>query len=105
MIAPNASTAAGDRAPIASVTASNLKIIGKGTLKATVDLTISRWRLVRCGALGCEKAGREWIAFPAREWTDRTGARKFANVIEFSDRETADRFRGAALAAVHALAS
>jgi hypothetical protein len=42
MIAPNASTAAGDRAPIASVTASNLKIIGKGTLKATVDLTISR---------------------------------------------------------------
>jgi hypothetical protein len=106
MIAPNAATAAawGDKPPAASVRASNLKMIGKGTLKATVDLTVVEWRLVIRGALWCEKGGRVWIAFPAREWTDRAGTRKFSTVLEFTDRETAGRFQGAALAAVHAIA-
>ena len=53
------------------------------------------------GALQCEKSGREWIAFPAREWTDRAGNRKFSTILEFTDRATAGRFQGAALAAVH----
>jgi hypothetical protein len=53
------------------------KIFGKSTLKATVDLTVPKWCLVIHGALWCEKGGRESIAFPAREWTDRNGTRKF----------------------------
>ena len=106
MIAPNAATAAawGDKPPAASVRASNLKMIAKGTLKATVDLTFVEWRLVIRGALWCDKGGREWIAFLAREWTDETGTRKFSNILEFTDGEKAGRFQGTALAALHAIA-
>ena len=104
MIAPNAAAAWGNKPPAASVRASNLKMIGKDTLKVTVDLTVPKWRLVIHSALWREKDGREWIAFPAREWTDRNGARKFANIIEFTDRDTASRSQRATLAAMHAIA-
>jgi hypothetical protein len=106
MIAPNAATAAGwgDKPPAATVTAANLKFIHKNTLKATVDLTIPKWRLVIRGALWCEKNGREWVAFPAREWVDKNGNRKFSNILEFTDRQTAARFQHAALAAVRVTA-
>jgi hypothetical protein len=48
VIAPDAATAEawGDKPPKASVRASNLKIIGKNALKATVELTIPKWHLV-----------------------------------------------------------
>ena len=101
VIAPDAATAEawGDKPPKASVRASNLKIIGKNALKATVELTIPKWHLVIRG----EKGDREWVAFPAAEWTDRNGTRKFSNIIEFTDRATAGQFQGAALAAVRML--
>jgi hypothetical protein len=73
-------------------------------MKATVDLTIVKWGLVIRGAVWCENGGREWIAFPAKEWIDGSGSRKFSNVLEFADRETAERLQGAALAAAHAIA-
>jgi hypothetical protein len=104
VIAPNSVAAWGDKPPAASVRASNLEIIGKSTLKATVDLTVPKWCLVIHGALWCEKGVREWIAFPAPEWTDRNGIRKFANIIEFTDRDTASRSQRATLAAMHAIA-
>jgi hypothetical protein len=106
VIAPDAATAEawGDKGPKASVRASNLKIIGKNALKATVELTIPKWHLVIRGALWYQKGGHEWVAFPAAEWSDRNGTRKFSNIIEFTDRETAGQFQGAALAAVHAIA-
>jgi hypothetical protein len=106
MIAPNAATAAawGDKPPAASARASDPKMIGKRTLTATVDLAVVKWRLVIRGALWCEKDSPEWIAFPAREWTDGTGTRKYSNILEFADGEKAGRFQGAALAALHAIA-
>lgn len=94
----------GEKSPATSVTASNLKVIGKDTLRATVNLRIPKWQLIIRGALWCEKGGREWIAFLAREWTDQDGIRKFANIIELPHRETPDRFHGAALAAAHEIA-
>ena len=108
MIAPNVATAAarGDKPPAApAVVASNLKWIAKHTLQATVDLTVPRWRLMFRGCLWHEKGGKEWIAFPAREWTDSSGAKKYANLAEFTERATADRFQIAALAAAHQLAA
>jgi hypothetical protein len=107
MIAPNAAAAAGwgDKPPpTPAVITSNLKFIHKNSLKATVDLTIPKWRLVIRGAMWFEKNGKEWIGFPSREWTDRNGEKKFATILEFSDRDTADRFQRAALAAVRAIA-
>jgi hypothetical protein len=102
----NAAIAAGwgDKPPAAAVIASNLKFIRKNTLIATADLTIPRWRLVIRGALWCTKNEKEWVGLPAREWIDRNGDKKFATILEFTDRETAARFQIAALNAVRAIA-
>jgi hypothetical protein len=79
-------------------------VIAPDAAKATVDLPVPKWHLVIRGALWSQKGGHEWVAFPAAEWSDRNGTRKFSNIIEFTDRETAGQFQGAALAAVHAIA-
>jgi hypothetical protein len=47
-----------------------------------------------------ERNGTRWIGFPAREWKDAEGRRNFARFIDFRDRTTADRFRGAVLLAL-----
>jgi hypothetical protein len=98
VIAPDIATAADW--PAVSVRASN----GNNSLKATVDLSISKWHLVIRGALLCQKGGHERIAFPARESTDRNDTRNFSNIIEFTDRETAGRFQGGDLATVDPIA-
>jgi hypothetical protein len=86
------------------IIASNLKRIGKNTLIGTVDLTVPRWRITFRSCLWHRRGDKEWIAFGAREWTDRSGSRQFADLIQFTDRNVHDRFQTAALDAVHAIA-
>ena len=86
------------------IRATNLRPIGKGPVKATVDIEVPPWRLAFRGCLWFQKDGKEWINLPSRAWTDRAGNRKFSNLIEFTDRSTSERFQQAALAAVHELA-
>ena len=47
-----------------------------------------------------EKGDARWIGFPAREWTNDQGIKQFARIIEFTNRNTANRFRDAVLAAL-----
>jgi hypothetical protein len=95
----------GDRLPEApSIVAANLKLTDKNTLKGVVDIAVPRWHLMLRGCLWHRKNDREWINFPLREWTDRSGTNQYAILIEFTDRETSSRFQTAALAAVHQLA-
>jgi hypothetical protein len=99
-----AAEAVGFDGTLSAVVASNYKPIGKNTLIASVDLTIPRWHLTFRGCLFHRKNGREWAAFPAREWIDQPGAKQYADLIKFTDRATAERFQAAALAAIHAVA-
>jgi hypothetical protein len=94
----------GAPAPSPAIVANNLRLIDKGTLKATVDIAIPKWRISFRGCLWHVKNGKEWINFPSREWVDRAGTKKYTKLVEFSDRRTFDRFQVAALAAVHAIA-
>jgi hypothetical protein len=87
------------------IRATSLKRIDKGAVKATVDIEIRYWRLAFWGCLWFEKDGREWTSLPQRERTDKSGNRKFTPLVEFLDRETAGKFQGAALSAVHQLAN
>jgi len=50
-----------------------------------------------------EKNGREWIAFPARSYTDKDGAAKWQPLIEFAPGAAEEReaFRKQALEAIH----
>ena len=109
MISAIAARAARDELPAAaappSIIASNFKPIGKNTLVGCVDLTITRWRFVFRGCLWHRDGEREWINFPAKEWIDQAGSRKFSSLGEFVHRDDARRFQDAALAAVHELAA
>jgi hypothetical protein len=104
-IAPNTAIVAGwgDKPPGRPVRASDLKVIGKGMLKAIVNITVPKWRLVIRACLWCERDGKGWISFPSRERTDRKDAWKFGKVVEAIDRQTASRLQNAPLAAVRAI--
>jgi hypothetical protein len=86
------------------VVASNFRPIGKNTLIGSCDLTIPAWKARWKGCLWHRRGDKEWIAFGAREWTDRNGTKQYADLFEFTDRVVHDRFQRAALDAVHAIA-
>lgn len=87
------------------IVASNFRWVRKNTLQASVDLTVPAWRIKFRGCLWHQKGDRQWIAFGAREYFDQAGARQFADLIQFTDRDVHDRFQAAALTAVHAIAT
>jgi hypothetical protein len=86
------------------VVASNLRHIGKNTLVGSVDLEVPAWRIRFKGCLWHRKGEREWVNFPGREWHDGGGERRFADLIELTDRSVHQRFQAAAIAAIHAIA-
>jgi len=87
-----------------SIIASHFKPIGKNTVRATADLDIPKWRLRIRGVMWHQKNGKDWIAFPSREWFDKNGERQFSVLLEFTDKDTEHRFKDATLAAMRALA-
>jgi hypothetical protein len=88
------------------VVARNYRPIGKNSLVGIVDLEIPKWHLVFRGCLWFRKGEREWLHFPTREWIDsRNGERRFANVVEFTDQPTYERFQSAGLTAARHLAA
>jgi hypothetical protein len=47
-----------------------------------------------------ERGESRWVGLPGREWVNERGGKEFANLIEFRDRATGDRFRAALLQAL-----
>jgi hypothetical protein len=85
------------------VLARNLRVINKNTRKATVDIVIPKWEITFKGCLWHHKKGKEWTSFLSKEWVDRGGNKKYADIIAWADEATAKRFQRAALAAVRSL--
>jgi hypothetical protein len=69
------------------IVVSNLKWIRKNTLQATADVEVPKWRRKIRGAMWHVKNGKDWLSFPPREWLDKNGARRFAVLIEFTDKD------------------
>ena len=90
--------------PSPPIIASNLRWIRKSTRQATADVEIPKWRLKIRGGMWHAKAGKDWFSFPSREWVDRDGARQFAVLLEFTDKDVGRWFKEAALAVVRELA-
>jgi hypothetical protein len=63
------------------IVASNFRWLRKNTLQASVDLDASA------------------------EWTDRSGAKRYVDIIEITDSKVRTRFQAAALATIHAIAN
>jgi hypothetical protein len=75
----------------------------KNTLKGFVDLELTRVGLVLRDCCWHQKGDREWIAFPARSYTDKDGDTKWSPLIEFAEGATTAReqFQRLAINAIH----
>jgi hypothetical protein len=78
----------------------------KNTLKGFTDLELTRVGIVIRDCPWHEKAGKEWVGFPARSYEDKDGQTKWQPLIEFAKDadEARRRFQEQALDAIHAFA-
>ncbi|HEY1863432.1 MAG TPA: hypothetical protein VGG77_07030 [Roseiarcus sp.] len=74
----------------------------KNTLRKIVSIELTRVGIVIHDCMLHEKNGKQWIAFPSREWRGQDGERRFSPIIEFAEgaTEARKRFQEMALAAL-----
>jgi hypothetical protein len=63
----------------------------KGTLRAFVDIELSRVGLILRDCMWHEKNGKHWVSFPARSYQDKDGNTLWAPLIEFAEGATLAR--------------
>ena len=98
MAPPNAKPA-GANGGNRKLIASNWKPHEKNSLKGFFSLSLPSG-LVLHNLMLHERDGARWVSFPAKEYLDPNGEKHCARFVDFIDRETANRFRDAALAAL-----
>jgi hypothetical protein len=64
----------------------------KNSLVGFFDATLPSGLILRDLMLH-ERNGARWVSCWAREWTDAAGEKHFAQLIQFRDRRTANKFR------------
>jgi hypothetical protein len=64
----------------------------KNSLKGFFSATLPSGLILRDLMLH-ERNGARWISFWAREWADSGGVKHYAQLVQFTDRRTADEFR------------
>jgi hypothetical protein len=86
----------------------NLRPQVKGSLRAFVDLELTRIGLVLRDCTWHRQAnGREWIGLPSKPYQGADGVTRWKPMVEFASNpsETRRRFQEAALAAIHVVAA
>lgn len=68
----------------------------KNTLRGFFDLALPSGMIVKGCALQV-KGRRAWVGLPGRQYVNSSGAASWANVIDFRDRTSMDRFQRVAL--------
>jgi len=77
----------------------NFRAMEKNTLRGFADLVLpSGLKII--GATLHEKNGSRWVGMPGRPYTKEDGKQSWANIIDFVDRPTKDRFTAQALEAI-----
>ena len=82
-----------------SITIAGWKPLSKNTLRGFFSATLSSGMVIHNLALH-EKGEARWIGLPSREWSNDAGEKQYAKLIEFTDRQTANRFRDQVLEAL-----
>ena len=64
---------------------SNFKMIGKGSLIGTFDLTIPEWGALKiCECAVFVKDGKKWITLPSRVY-EKDGQKKYFGLVKFNE--------------------
>jgi hypothetical protein len=71
----------------------------KNTLRGFFSVTLPSGMILHHVMLH-ESAETRWVGLPSREWINAAGEKQHAKLIDFRDRATADRFKGAVLEAL-----
>jgi hypothetical protein len=82
--------------------------VERGTLLGFAKIQIPAWRVTIAGVALHRKDGRAWAQLPARLMLDANrelerepdGKLRYAKILWFDDRETADRFSAAVVEAI-----
>jgi len=69
----------------------NAQRIDAGALTGKFDVNFPSGLIVR-GAMLLAKNGKQWCAFPSKEFVKRDGTKSFSPLIEFTSRDVADKF-------------
>jgi hypothetical protein len=79
-----------------------LRLVAKNTLRGFADLELPDLGIVIHDCPWHCKNASEWVSFPARAYTDNTGAKQWAPILEFTDAKALrTSFQRAALEAIH----
>jgi hypothetical protein len=98
-----------DQSPIEpGVICLEFRPVERNTLLGFAKIKVCAWHLIMDGVAIHERDGRSWAQLPARPQIDkdtgmvvRDGAKiQYAKVLEFDDRDVANRFSDAVVAAV-----
>lgn len=78
----------------------NWKSDERNTRQGYVSITLPDYGLTIRDCVLHLSHGKHWLAFPAREYTNREGEKKWWAHISFADRSQGDAFQQAAIAAL-----
>lgn len=87
------------------MTIDNYKVIDKGALRASFDLTLGSGMLIT-GAMLLSKDDRQWVSFPGipmykdNQPIMREGKQQYKNLLSIPDRPTRDKFNEQVLTAL-----
>ena len=70
------------------------------TLQAFIDLELTEIGLTINGCSLHSKEGRDWVSMPQREYETKEGGKKWASILWWGSKETANDFRESALKAI-----
>jgi hypothetical protein len=73
--------------------------LSKNTLKGVFDVLLPSGLQIH-GVMLHESNGQRWVGLPGRPYTDASGQQTYARILDFRNREIADKFRDAVLLAV-----
>lgn len=71
---------------------SNYKVIKKGFLEASLDVTVPEWGLEIREIKLFSKEGRQWLSFPSREY-EKDGKKTYFSYVKFSSIEIEQDFQ------------
>lgn len=85
----------------ATISIRNWKSFTSGALQGFFSVELpSGIRIHKCQLF--EKNGKRWIGLPSEKFEGRDGQKKYTALVEFGNRDAADRFRDAVLSALEA---
>ena len=89
--------------PASGIQARGLRRIERGALIGFCDILIPAWHIVLHDCKWFRKGDNEWVGLPSTSFVGKDGKTVYKDLIEFTDKDAAERFQRAALEAIRTI--